>query len=134
MQIARVIFAGTAWLFVALVVVQVFLAGLGLFGSGGMGTHRDFGYLVASFPLLVLIAGVVARAGRLAWWSGGLLVLGTVQSILPWFAADAPFVAALHPVNALALAGLGLLIARGATALARERRRQPASATATANL
>jgi hypothetical protein len=134
MQIARVVFAGMAWLFVALVVVQVFLAGLGMFGTGGMGQHRDFGYLVASFPLLVLIAGAVARAGRLAWWSAGLLILATVQSILPVFATGAPFVAALHPVNALVLAGLGLLIARRATALVGERRREPTASAATANV
>lgn len=134
MSIARVIFAATAWLFVVLVVVQVFYAGLGLFGSGGMGQHRDFGYVVASFPLLVLIAAAVARAGRLAWWSAGLLVLATVQTILPWFATDAPFIAALHPVNALGLAALGLVIARRATAYAREPRRESAPARASANL
>ena len=126
MQIARTAFAVLAWVFVALVVLQVFYAGVGLLGRGGMTQHVEFGYLVAAVPLLVLIAAVVARAGRLAWMSAGLLVLAQVQTVLPWFAEDAPMVAALHPVNALVLFGLGLVIAQRATTLARTRPVVPA--------
>lgn len=121
MQIARTAFAVVAWLFVGLVVLQVFYAGVGLLGGGSMAQHVDFGYVVSAVPLLVLIAAAVARATRLAWMSAGLLVLAQVQTVLPWFAEDAPVVAALHPVNALVLFGLGLAIAQRATALARTR-------------
>jgi hypothetical protein len=121
MQIARTVLAVLAWLFVALVVLQVFYAGVGLLGGGSMTQHRDFGYVISAVPLLVLLSAVVARAGRLVWMSAGLLVLAQVQTILPWFAESAPVVAALHPVNALVLFGLGLAIAQGATALARRR-------------
>ena len=136
MHVSRVVFAGLAWLFVGLVVLQVFYAGVGLLGGGGMAQHREFGYLVAMFPLLVLIAALVARAGRLAGWSGGLLVLAQVQTILPWFAADAPFVAALHPVNALAIFWVALTVAQRATRFARQRADEqvepaPAQPTAT---
>ena len=136
MHVSRVVFAALAWLFVGLVVLQVFYAGVGLLGGGGMAQHREFGYLVAMFPLLVLIAALVARAGRLAWWSGGLLVLAQVQTILPWFAADAPFVAALHPVNALAIFWGALTVAQRATRFARQRADEqvepaPAQPTAT---
>lgn len=126
-MIARIIFAAVAWLFVALVAVQVFLAGVGLFGAGNMDGHREFGWLLSMLPLLVLIAAAAARAGRLALWSGGLFVLAIVQTFLPALKADAPFVAALHPVNALAIAWLGYVIAQRATALAREPRRTEAS-------
>lgn len=121
MQVSRVVFAALAWLFVGLVVLQVFYAGMGLLGGAGMRQHVDFGYAVAMVPLLVVIAAAVARAGRLGWWSAGLLLLAQVQTILPWFAEDLPFVAALHPVNALAIFWLGLTIARRATALVRQR-------------
>lgn len=121
MQVSRVVFAALAWLFVGLVVLQVFYAGMGLLGGAGMSQHVDFGYAVAMFPLLIVIAAVVARAGRLGWWSAGLLLLAQVQSILPWFRDDVPFVAALHPVNALIIFWAGLTIARRATALARQR-------------
>lgn len=130
MSTARTAFAAIAWIFVVMVVVQVFLAGIGLFGSGGMGQHVDFGYLVAMVPLFVLIAALVARAGRLAWISAGLLLLATVQTFLPFFREDVPAIAALHPVNALALFWIGLFIARRATSLARQpqARREPAQA------
>lgn len=121
MHVSRLVFAVLAWLFVGLVVLQVFYAGMGLLGGQGMRQHIEFGYLVAMFPLLVLIAAAVSRLGRLAWWTAGLLVLAQVQTVLPWFAEDAPFVAALHPVNALLLFWGGLTIARRATTLARER-------------
>jgi hypothetical protein len=128
MPIARTVFAVLAWLFVALVVLQVFYAGVGLLGGGGMDQHREFGYLVSMVPLLALVAAIVARAGRLAWMSAALLLLAQVQTMLPWFAEDAPVVAALHPVNALVLFGLGLAIAQRATALARRRTASPTEA------
>ena len=121
MQVSRVVFAALAWLFVGLVVLQVFYAGVGLLGGGTMTQHRDFGYLVAMFPVLVLIAAAVARHGPLAGWSVGLLVLAQLQSVLPWFGEDLPFVAALHPVNALLIFWGGLTMARRATAFARQR-------------
>jgi hypothetical protein len=116
-----VVFAALTWLFVGLVVLQVFYAGTGLLGGAGMAQHVEFGYAVAMFPLLMVIAGAIARAGRMAWWSAGLLLLAQVQTILPWFREDVPFVAALHPVNALAVFWVGLLVARQATAFTRQR-------------
>lgn len=120
MPSARTALAYLAWLFVAMVVVQVFLAGVGLFGAGNLDGHREFGYFVASFPLLILLACWPARAGRrLAWLSAALLLAAQVQTALPWFREGLPIVAALHPVNALAIFWLGLVIARRARALER---------------
>lgn len=121
MQVSRVVFAALAWLFVGLVVLQVFYAGMGLLGGAGMRQHVDFGYLVSGVPLLVLIAAGASRAGQLVLYSAGLLLITFVQTILPLLRDDLPFVAALHPVNALAIFWLGLLIARRATSLARRR-------------
>ncbi len=121
MHVSRVVFAALAWLFVGLVVLQVFYAGMGLLGGAGMRQHVDFGYFVSGVPLLVLIAAGASRAGQLALYSAGLLVLTFVQTILPLLRDDLPFIAALHPVNALAIFWLGLFIARRATTLARQR-------------
>ena len=119
----RTIFAIVAWIFVGAVVVQVFLAGIGLFGAGSMSLHREFGYYVPMVALFVLIAAAVARSGsRLIGAAGVLLVISIIQTSLPYLKEDVPFVAALHPVNALAIAWLGLLIANRATALARAAR------------
>jgi hypothetical protein len=119
MHLARNALAALAWLFIALLTIQVFLAGVGLFGAGRMSTHVDFGYTISGVPLLLLIAATVGRAGRLIGMSAVLLVLAFVQTSLPYFRDDLPFIAALHPVNALALFWLTATIARRATELAR---------------
>lgn len=119
MQIARAALPILAWAFLGLLAIQVFLAGVGLFGAGTMAGHRDFGYLLSLVPLLVVIAAAVARSGQLVWLSGALLVLTFVQTLLPLLREDLPLVAALHPVNALVLVGLTATIARRARTAAR---------------
>lgn len=125
MKMLRFVAAGVAWLFLAAVVYQVFLAGVGVFGAGSMAQHRDFGYLIPLVALVLLIAVAIARTRGAILPAVLLVVLASVQTMLPWFRIDAPFVAALHPVNALVLALLGLVIARRATAFARESERAP---------
>lgn len=135
MQVARATFAVLAWLFVALVVLQVFFAGLGLFGTSGMGLHREFGYWVPLGAIATLIGAAVARVGsRTTWLAGGLVLVTFVQTTLPYFRNDVPFVAALHPVNALLIFWLGLVLARRATAAARwsDMRAPDSESTATA--
>jgi hypothetical protein len=119
MQIARAALPILAWAFLGLITIQVFLAGVGLFGAGTMAGHRDFGYLLSLLPLFLVIAAAVGRAGRLVWLAGALLVLTFVQTLLPLLKADLPYIAALHPVNALVLASLTATIARRARGLAR---------------
>jgi hypothetical protein len=120
MQIARASFAVVSWLFVGLVALQVFLAGLGLFGATDLGLHREFGYLLSLVPIVILVAGLAARAGaRTNWLVGGLVVVTFVQTSLPLLREDLPFIAALHPVIALLIFWLSLAIARRATALYR---------------
>lgn len=108
--------AAAAWLFVAAIVVQVFLAGAAitqLGGSGDFSTHRDFGYTeVGIAVLLVVVTAVIARAGRRAILiSLGLMALYIVQTILPNVTG---VVAMLHPVNALVLFALAVWYARRA--------------------
>jgi hypothetical protein len=119
MQIARAALPILAWAFLGLITIQVFLAGVGLFGAGTMAGHRDFGYLLSLLPLFLVIAAAVGRAGRLVWLAGALLVLTFVQTLLPLLKADLPYIAALHPVNAMVLAALTATIARRARGLAR---------------
>lgn len=100
--------AGAAWLFVAAIVAQVFLAGAAitqLGGSGVFATHADFGYTwVGLAALLVLVTAIVARVGRRAILiTAGLLALYVVQTLLPVARDSAPAIAALHPVNAMLL-------------------------------
>ena len=120
-QAARAAFVVVAWLFVACTVIQVFLAGLGVFaGAQNFATHRDFGYL---FGLLTIVLIALALVGRMPRRFVGLtvllLVLFVLQSvfIVAW-RSGAPAVAALHPVNALLIVGLSAMLARRARELA----------------
>jgi hypothetical protein len=112
----RQVHAWMAWAFVAAIVIQVFLAGLAipqLGGNGSFATHRDFGYLIGLLALLLLIAAVLAGAGRRRIsQAAGLLGLYVIQSTLPYMDPGLPAAAALHPVNALVMFGLGLWYAR----------------------
>ena len=119
MRAARLVYAGLAWIFVAVIIVQVFLIGVGLFGDASFRkTHIDFGYTAAGLAALaLLIAAIVARPGRRAIGLAVLVfVLYVVQTILPAFKTDYPVIAALHPVNALLLFALAVFVARSATA------------------
>lgn len=111
-----------AWLWVAGVVVQVGLAGVGLFGVASMDLHVAFGYTLPYVPMVMMVVVLVARPGRrLVLLTLALLILGTfVQPTLPLFRSFNPLVAALHPPNALLVFWLGIVIARRATTLLRE--------------
>ncbi len=116
----RQVHAGTSWLLVAAIVVQVFLAGAAiadLGGSGDFSAHIGFGYTaVGLVALAVVLTAVLARVGRRDTLIAlGLLVLYVVQTTLPAFRASFPAVAALHPVNAMLLFGLSAWYARRAS-------------------
>jgi len=112
----RQVHAWVAWVFVASIVIQVFLAGLAipqLGGNGNFGTHQGFGYSIGFVALALVLTAVAARAGRRRiLQSLGLLVLYVVQTILPNLDPGLSVAAALHPVGALLLFGLGVWYAR----------------------
>ena len=122
MRSARFAFAIVAWLFLIGIVLQVFLAGVGFFvpGLDSFSYHRSLGWLLHLTPLLVLVFASVARSGRdTIWLTVALAVLMAIQPFLPELRTNAPFLAALHPVNALAIFWLAQAIARRASALIR---------------
>jgi uncharacterized protein DUF6220 len=115
-------YAVFAWIFVATLVIQVFLIGLGLFDDPAFReTHREFGFTwVGLAALLLLVFGLAARPGRReVGLVVGIFVLYIVQTSLPGLRDSYPVVAALHPVVALGLFVMGIQIARLATARAR---------------
>jgi hypothetical protein len=125
--LARNAYLVVASLFVAALVVQVFLAGMGVFkGGSSFATHRDVGYLLSLFPILLLVIGLIARLGRrLAILAIVEFVLFMLQSVFVAMRASAPEVAALHPVNGFLILLLALVIA-GETWMARTPVAQPA--------
>jgi hypothetical protein len=137
MQPLRYLFLVLAALFVAGIAYQVFLAGMAVFGAGQWSNHVDFGYLVTLVPVLLILTAWLAKAGRpTVWLTVVTLVVAQVQTFLPWFRDDVPWISALHPVNAMIVFGLGVILARRAWGLARapmfagERAPEPASQNA----
>jgi hypothetical protein len=125
---ARIALPVTAGLFVACAVVQVFLAGLGVFDDpGAFITHRDFGYLIGWLTLAMLILALVGREPRrIVGLTVLVLAQFALQSVLVALRADMPTVAALHPLNGFAILAVGLLVARQSWAVRRESRPETA--------
>jgi uncharacterized protein DUF6220 len=99
---ARVFFFGLAVIYLAGVVVQFFLAGLGTFGATDFDPHRVFGLILALLTLVLLVLAVVGRLPRLLI---GLAVALVGLNVLQMFLAriNVDEIAALHVVNALAI-------------------------------
>jgi hypothetical protein len=129
--VRRVARTGYRWMllvFLVAVAVQIFLAGLGVFSfgngdqSGGdhaFSAHQGLGFALAGVSILILVLAIAARAGRLALWLAGALVVQTclLQSLLDGLADDTAVFGGLHALD-------GLLIAASAGvqyALARRR-------------
>lgn len=124
----RFVLLGFSWLFVAAIVVQVYFAGLMLFGQeGGEGLHVNTGYILGTAGALFLILPALARAGA------GAIIVGVILAVITFFQPnltfardDLPVIAALHPVNALLIVGLSVWMLRRAMELVRQERAEPA--------
>ncbi len=114
---ARYAYIALAWAFVAGVVLQVFFIGMGLFvGPETMELHVGFGWILHLWPLLILVAAAVARAGRTRILHAAALAATVfVVPILATLRGDMPVAAALHPVGALLAFWLAIVVAREAS-------------------
>jgi hypothetical protein len=122
-----------AWALVAGVVVQVFLAGLGVFESATrFDVHVTWGYTLEILPLLLLGLAAAGRLGRRQMlYAAGLFGMFLLQSLFVGLRADMPWVAALHPVNGFAILLVSVAAARESWA-AREFREGTAAVTESA--
>ena len=106
-----------ARIFLAGLLLQFYLVGTAMFGAGSFQPHRMLG---SALTILVILLPVLALAGRLGWPLFGLsmlLVFLTIaQMMLPSLRGAAPWIAALHPVNALVLMGISARISRSSRA------------------
>jgi len=102
--------------FVACAILQVFLAGLGVFNDpSSFITHRNFGYTFGWLTLVILVLAIVGRNGRrLIGLSALLLVLFSLQSVFVALRTDMPTVAALHPLNGFAILLVSIVLTRDA--------------------
>jgi hypothetical protein len=119
--IARRIFAVASWVFLGAVLVQVFLAGAGLFKLTDFTLHTDFGWLLSAMPIVLVVLARMARVDRrTTQLTIALLAVAVIQPELAAARHDYPVVAALHPVNALLLFWLAWLVARRSIDAARQ--------------
>ena len=107
-------------LFVVAALLQFFLAGLGVFGTGAsFEVHATVGIvLVIASVILLVLAGILVFRGNLARSSAGLavllLVLVVVQyALVELFSEGAPALAALHPLNGVLVLGVACALAVG---------------------
>ena len=111
-MIAR-IFQGLAWVVVSGLVLEFYLAGAALFGVTTFQYHRALGVRLAAAILLLMVVALITRPGRRVVGLAALLAaLAIVQVFLPSLRTGVPSVAAIHVVNALALAVVAFSIAR----------------------
>ncbi|HEX9117210.1 MAG TPA: DUF6220 domain-containing protein [Anaerolineae bacterium] len=120
----RLVYLGLAWLFVAGVTVQVFLAGLVVVaGLVGWDYHIGLGHSLGVPLLLMLVSMYVGRLPRSFKWLTWLLFAVYVlqADVVIFLRSQLPVVSALHPVFALADFALGLSLAQRASSAAREK-------------
>lgn len=119
-RVARYVYLGLAVAFVIGLVIQVFYAGMGVFKASDFEVHIGLGWMLHLVPVLILGAAAVGRAGRRRiLWAAALAATIFVVPILALMRADAPAVAALHPVAAVISFWLAIVVARDAVSLRR---------------
>ncbi len=118
-----------AWLLVAGLVVQIFLAGLGVFaGASSFALHRSWGYALEALPFFMAIAAWLGKLGRRQVIVAIVIfALFFVQSFLVLARDSMPPVAALHPLNGFLIAWLAVGVARDASARRAAFSREPAA-------
>ena len=112
---SRRLYAILAWVFVAVIVIQVFLAGLAVFDSPAYWAwHVRFIHTFEVIPLIMVIlafSGRLPRQQRLLTVAAVLLVAAQHGILLLSQAVDLPAVSAVHTANALAIFGLAVRLA-----------------------
>jgi len=113
----RIVAQSHQWLariFLAGLLIEFYLIGAAIFGAGvSVGPHRMLGTALVVVALLFPVLALIGRLGRkLIGFSLLLLFLTIIQVVLPSLRVNVPWIAALHPVNALALMGVSALLRR----------------------
>jgi mercuric ion transport protein len=117
---ATLAYAALAWLLVACLLAQVFIAGLAVFVFPTYWQwHATFVHAFEGVPLLMILIAWIGRLRRsLRWLPLGIFALVIVQYATANLrhAPDLQLFAALHPVTGFAITWLAIAIARRASA------------------
>jgi len=113
---ARMLHMVVAWLTVAALVVQVWLAGRGVFDTTGFDAHRSLGYTISILPIALLVLGLAGGMGRrIALMAVAIFLLIILQSVFVVLRDTQPAIAALHPVNGFLILLVSIVLARDST-------------------
>ena len=118
----RILYLIVAWLFPVAILFQVFLVGLSLFTTQSYwDAHIGFGHSIVFLPALQVLLAYLGRlsspAKRLTWLLLGISLIQT--EVFAMIRTAVPTLAALHPVLALVLFALALIIALQARTVVR---------------
>ena len=106
-------YSGLGYLIALLVAVQFFLVGLALFSGESFDAHRGLGWGIHTLTIVVLVLAIAGpRTQRDIVLGVVLFVVTTIQTMLPGVRDDAGWLAAFHPVLALAVMGIAAHIGR----------------------
>lgn len=115
---ARKVLAALLWLYVAGVLIQFFLAGLGLpeLGGEGMDAHEGFGYSALHLtPILFLVIAFFAKVSKRML--GMMVAFAVIAFVQPIWASEfqGEFLAAMHILGAAIILGMAHALATMAT-------------------
>ena len=124
MKAARVAWMWLERAFLLGLFLQLLFIGMGVFPRKGdpspFALHRNWGYILGDIAVVLFLIALAARPGwktvLIAFIVAVLTFLG--QPLLANARTSAPVVAAFHPVNALVIFWLTLVLIRRSTALA----------------
>jgi hypothetical protein len=110
----RMLYLIVAWLFPVAILFQVFLVGLSLFTAQPYwDAHIGFGHSIVFLPALQVLLAYLGQlpppAKLLTWLSLGICLIQT--EVFALIRTAVPILAALHPVLALVLFALAMIIA-----------------------
>lgn len=124
MKATRIVWMWLERVFLAGLFLQLFFVGMGVFPRKGatnpFGLHKTWGYILGDIAVVLFLIALAARPG----WKTALMafIVGVltflVQPVLANARGSAPIVAAFHPVDALVIFWLTLVLIRRSTALA----------------
>ncbi len=114
----RGLYIGFIWLFALCLAVQFFLAGMGVFaGASWFDAHAGFAFLFEFITIILLILSLLGRFPRaIPLYSLLLIGLFVLQYVFVELGRglNVLFIAAFHPVNAVAIFWVTIYVARRA--------------------